>query len=483
VTTTTDSFDIARKMILAPSGLDEDRVASVLGSVMGYSVDYADLYFQLSRDESWSLEDGIVKDGSHSIEQGVGVRALAGEKTGFAYSDEIILPALTEASQAARAIARSGANTSVQAWRAAAGHELYMPADPLEGMADTAKVQLLEKIDAEARRLDPRVTQVMASLSASHEVVLVMASDGTVGADVRPLVRMNVSVIVEQHGRREQGYCGSGGRYGFAKFLENDRWKELVAEAVRTAIINLDAGPAPAGTMTVVLGPGWPGILLHEAIGHGLEGDFNRKGTSAFSGRIGEKVASDQCTVVDDGTLSARRGSLNIDDEGTPTQCTTLIENGVLRGYLQDKLNARLMGVKPTGNGRRESFAHMTLPRMTNTYMLAGKHDPQEILASVKKGLYCKNFGGGQVDITSGKFVFSASEAYVIEDGRLTSPVRGATLIGNGPDVLRRVSMVGNDLKLDEGVGTCGKEGQDVPVGVGQPTLRIDALTVGGTAA
>jgi TldD protein len=483
VTITTEPLDIARKTILAPSGLDEDRVANVLGSVMGYSVDYADLYFQLSRDESWSLEDGIVKDGTHSIEQGVGVRALAGEKTGFAYSDEIVLPALTEASHAARAIARSGANTSVQAWRASAGHQLYMPADPLEGMSDSDKVQLLEKVDAEARRLDPRVTQVMASLSASHEVVLVMASDGTVGADVRPLVRMNVSVIVEQHGRREQGYCGSGGRYGFTKFLENDRWKELVAEAVRTALVNLDAGPAPAGTMTVVLGPGWPGILLHEAIGHGLEGDFNRKGTSAFSGRIGEKVASDQCTVVDDGTLSARRGSLNIDDEGTPTQCTTLIENGVLRGYLQDKLNARLMGVKPTGNGRRESFAHMTLPRMTNTYMLAGQHDPQEILASVKKGLYCKNFGGGQVDITSGKFVFSASEAYLIEDGRLTSPVRGATLIGNGPDVLRRVTMVGNDLKLDEGVGTCGKEGQDVPVGVGQPTLRIDGLTVGGTAA
>ncbi|HEU4654765.1 MAG TPA: metalloprotease TldD [Steroidobacteraceae bacterium] len=483
MTITTESLDIARRTILAPSGLDEDRVANVLGTVMGYSVDYADLYFQLSRDESWSLEDGIVKDGTHSIEQGVGVRALAGEKTGFAYSDEIVLPALTEASHAARAIARSGANTSVQAWRASTGHQLYMAADPLEGMSDAAKVKLLEKIDAEARRLDPRVTQVMASLSASHEVVLVMASDGTVGADVRPLVRKNVSVIVEQHGRREQGYCGSGGRYEFTKFLESDRWKELVAEAVRTAIINLDAGPAPAGTMTVVLGPGWPGILLHEAIGHGLEGDFNRKGTSAFSGRIGEKVASEQCTVVDDGTLGSRRGSLNIDDEGTPTQCTTLIENGVLRGYLQDKLNARLMGVKPTGNGRRESFAHMTLPRMTNTYMLAGQHDPQEILASVKKGLYCKNFGGGQVDITSGKFVFSASEAYLIEDGKLTSPVRGATLIGNGPDVLRRVSMVGNDLKLDEGVGTCGKEGQDVPVGVGQPTLRVDGLTVGGTAA
>ncbi len=474
---------IARQSILVPSGLDEDRIAGVLGTIMGYSVDYADLYFQLSREESWSLEDGIVKDGSYSIEQGVGVRALAGEKTGFAYSDEIILPALTEASHAARAIARSGASTSVQAWKSSAGHQLYAPFDPLDGLSDTDKVKLLESVDALARRLDPRVTQVMASLSGAYDIVLVMASDGTMAADVRPLVRMNVSVIVEQHGRREQGYCGSGGRYEFARFLENERWQELVQEAVRSALVNLEAEPAPAGTMTVVLGPGWPGVLLHEAIGHGLEGDFNRKGTSAFTGRIGEMVASDQCTVVDDGTLSARRGSLNVDDEGTPTQCTTLIENGVLRGYLQDKLNARLMGVAPTGNGRRESFAHMTLPRMTNTYMLAGKYDPLEIIGSVKKGLYCKNFGGGQVDITSGKFVFSASEAYLIENGKLGAPVRGATLIGNGPDVLRRVSMVGSDLKLDEGVGTCGKEGQDVPVGVGQPTLRVDGLTVGGTGA
>jgi TldD protein len=349
-------------------------------------------------------------------------------------------------------------------------------------MSDADKVRLLEQIDIEARRIDPRVKQVMASLSGSHEVVMVMSSDGTMAADVRPLVRMNVSVIVEQNGRREQGYAGTGGRYAFKRFVEGDRWKELVREAVRGALVNLDAAPAPAGSMTVVLGPGWPGILLHEAIGQGLEGDFNRKGTSAFSGRIGEQVASEQCTVVDDGTLGSRRGSLNIDDEGTPTQCTTLIENGILRGYLQDKLNARLMGVKPTGNGRRESFAHMTLPRMTNTYMLAGQYDPQEIIGSVKKGLYCQNFGGGQVDITSGKFVFSASEAYLIENGKLTTPVRGATLIGNGPDVLRRVSMVGNDLKLDEGVGTCGKEGQDVPVGVGQPTLKIEGLTVGGTA-
>ncbi len=480
---TSSALDIARQSILSPSGLDEDRIANVLGSVMGYSVDYADLYFQLSREESWSLEDGIVKDGAHNIEQGVGVRALAGEKTGFAYSDEIVLPALTEASLAARAIARSGSNSSLQAWHASTGHQLYLPVDPLDGMNDVDKVKLLERIDIEARRLDPRVKQVMASLSGSHEVVLVMASDGTVGADVRPLVRLNVSVIVEQDGRREQGYCGTGGRYAFSRFLENDRWKEQVNEAVRGALVNLEAVPAPAGTMTVVLGPGWPGVLLHEAIGHGLEGDFNRKGTSAFSGRIGELVASEECTVVDDGTLASRRGSLNIDDEGTPTQCTTLIENGVLRGYLQDKLNARLMGVRPTGNGRRESFAHMTLPRMTNTYMLAGKHDPKDIIGSVKKGLYCHNFGGGQVDITSGKFVFSASEAYLIEDGKLTAPVRGATLIGNGPDVLRRVSMVGNDLKLDEGVGTCGKEGQDVPVGVGQPTLRVDGLTVGGTSA
>jgi TldD protein len=475
-------LDVARQAILAPSGLDDDRIASVLGSVMGYSVDYADLYFQLSREESWSLEDGIVKDGSHSIEQGVGVRALSGEKTGFAYSDEIVLPALTEASLAARAIARSGANKSMQAWRSTTGHQLYLPFDPLEGLSDTDKVQLLERVDREARRIDPRVTQVMASLSGAHEVVLVMASDGTVAADVRPLVRMNVSVIVEKDGRREQGYAGIGGRYGFAKFLENDRWKELVHEAVRSGLVNLDAVPAPAGTMTVVLGPGWPGVLLHEAVGHGLEGDFNRKGTSAFSGRIGEQVASELCTIVDDGTLGSRRGSLNIDDEGVPTQCTTLIENGILRGYMQDKLNARLMGVAPTGNGRRESFAHMTMPRMTNTYMLAGKHDPQEIIGSVQKGLYCRNFGGGQVDITSGKFVFSASEAYLIENGKLGAPVRGATLIGNGPEVMRRVSMVGNDLKLDEGVGTCGKEGQDIPVGVGQPTLRIDGLTVGGTA-
>jgi TldD protein len=476
------ALDVARNLILEPAGLDETRLEHVLGTVMGSAVDYGDLYFQLSRDESWALEDGIVKEGAHSIEQGVGVRALAGDKTGFAYSDEILLPALNEASRAARAIARSGGNGAVAARSAVSGHRLYLPVDPLAGISDTDKVHLLELVDIEARRLDPRVTQVMASLAGVHEVVMVLASDGTVAADVRPLVRMNVSVLVEQNGRREQGYCGAGGRYEFTRFLQGDRWKTLVQEAVRSALVNLEAAPAPAGTMTVVLGPGWPGVLLHEAVGHGLEGDFNRKGTSAFAGRIGQQVASPLCTVVDDGALGSRRGSLNVDDEGTPTQCTTLIENGVLRGYLQDKLNARLMGVRPTGNGRRESFAHVTLPRMTNTYMLNGPHDPEEIIASVPKGLYCRNFGGGQVDITSGKFVFSASEAYLIENGKITTPVRGATLIGNGPDVLTRVSMVGNDLKLDDGVGTCGKEGQDVPVGVGQPTLRVDGLTVGGTA-
>jgi len=476
-----DPLDVARAALLGPAELDENRVASVLGDVMGHAVDYSDIYFQLTREESWALEDGIVKDGAHSIEQGVGVRALAGEKTGFAYSDEVMLPALLEAAHAARAISRSGAGGAVQAWHATGGRRLYSAVDPVETMADDDKVKLLEQIDREARALDSRITQVMASLSASHDTVLVMASDGTLAGDVRPLVRLNVSVIIEQDGRREQGYAGGGGRFAYTEFLASERWRLLVKEAVRTAQVNLEAVPAPAGTMMVVLGAGWPGVLLHEAVGHGLEGDFNRKGTSAFSGRIGQQVAARGVTIVDDGTLAARRGSLNIDDEGTPTQCTTLIEDGILRGYLQDKLNARLMGVKPTGNGRRESFAALTLPRMTNTYMLPGQHAPEEIIASVDKGLYCRNFGGGQVDITSGKFVFSASEAYLIENGRITRPVKGATLIGNGPEVMTRVSMVGNDLKLDDGVGTCGKEGQEVPVGVGQPTLRVDALTVGGT--
>jgi TldD protein len=476
-----DPLDIARAALFAPAELDENRVARVLGDVMGYAVDHADVYFQATREESWSLEDGIVKDGAHSIDQGVGVRALAGEKTGFAYSDEIVLPALMEAAHAARAISRAGAAGSLQAWHATGGRRLYLPIDPVETLGDPAKVELLEAIDREARALDSRITQVMASLAASHDTILVMASDGTLAADVRPLVRLNVSVIIEHDGRREQGYAGGGGRFAYTEFLASERWRQLVREAVRTAQVNLEAVPAPAGTMNVVLGSGWPGVLLHEAVGHGLEGDFNRKGTSAFSGRIGQQVAAAGVTVVDDGTLTARRGSLNVDDEGTPTQCTTLIENGILRGYLQDKLNARLMGVKPTGNGRRESFAHLTMPRMTNTYMLPGQHAPEEIIASVDKGLYCRNFGGGQVDITSGKFVFSASEAYLIENGKLGAPVKGATLIGNGPDVMTRITMVGNDLKLDDGVGTCGKEGQDVPVGVGQPTLRVDGITVGGT--
>jgi TldD protein len=478
---TSDSLSMARELILRPGGLDDSRLDRVFGEVLRHSVDFADLYFQLSREESWSLEDGIVKDGSASIEQGVGVRALAGEKTGFAYSDEIVLPALEEASRAARAIAVQGGDRRVQAWQPKTGHQLYLPTDALSSLRDEEKVAWLERVDRETRKLDPRVVQVMASVAAIHEVVLIANSQGELSADVRPLVRFNVSVIVEQNGRREQGYAGAGGRYSLAELVADDRPLTLGREAVRQALVNLEAIPAPAGTMTVVLGPGWPGVLLHEAIGHGLEGDFNRKGTSAFANRIGERVATEACTVVDDGTISRRRGSLNIDDEGTPTQCTTLIENGILKGYLQDKLNARLTGSQPTGNGRRESFAHVTLPRMTNTYMRPGPHSPEEIISSVERGIYAVNFGGGQVDITSGKFVFSASEAYAIENGKLGAPLKGATLIGNGPDVLTRVSMVGNDLKLDDGVGTCGKEGQSVPVGVGQPTLRIDALTVGGT--
>ncbi|MBP6513899.1 MAG: metalloprotease TldD [Steroidobacteraceae bacterium] len=476
-----DALAFARGGLLDPAGLDEGGLTRTLGTLLGHAVDYGDLYFQSSREEHWSLEDGIVKDGTYSVEQGVGVRAIAGERTGFAYSDEISAEALTEAARAARAIADHGGTTGPRGFVVPASRALYTPVDPLATMADADKVALLGRIDRETRAIDPRVRQVMASLAAVHEVVLVAASDGAYAADVRPLTRVNVSVIVEQDGRREQGYAGAGGRYGLDELVSSGKPMQVAREAVRQALVNLEAVPAPAGPMTVVLGPGWPGVLLHEAIGHGLEGDFNRKGTSAFSNRIGQSVASPLCTVVDDGTLARRRGSLNVDDEGTPTQCTTLIENGILRGYLQDKLNARLMGVKPTGNGRRESFAHTTMPRMTNTYMLPGPHEHDEILRSVKKGLYAVNFGGGQVDITSGKFVFSASEAYLIEDGRITTPVKGATLIGNGPDVLTRVSMVGNDLKLDEGVGSCGKEGQTVPVGVGQPTLRVDGLTVGGT--
>ncbi len=480
---TTDTLALARQQLLAPAGLGDDALHQTLACLLGHAIDGGDLYFQQRRAESWGLEDGQVKSASHAIQQGVGVRAVSGEKTGFAYSDEIVLPALLEAATAARAIVRHGGDARLPVWHSAQRPALYEPLDPLETLSADAKVHLLETVDAEARRQDPRVTQVMVSLAAVRDTILVVGSDGTLAGDMRPLVRLNVSVIVEHHGRREQGSSGGGGRVGYGWFLDQDRALGHAREAVRQALINLDAVPAPAGAMTVVLGPGWPGILLHEAIGHGLEGDFNRKGTSAFSGRIGERVATPLCTVVDDGTLASRRGSLNIDDEGTPTQCTTLIERGVLKGYLQDKLNARLMKTTPTGNGRRESYAHLPLPRMTNTYMLPGEHDPAEIVASVERGLYAVNFGGGQVDITSGKFVFSASEAYLIENGRITRPVKGATLIGNGPDVLTKVSVVGNDLKLDAGVGTCGKDGQSVPVGVGQPTLKIEALTVGGTQA
>ncbi len=476
-------LDLAREHLLRPTGLGESELERVLSGLLGGAIDYGDLYFELSRHESWALEDGIVREGSWHVDQGVGVRAISGDKTGFAYSDEIVLPALLDAAHAARAIARHGENGRIRAWQACQGHNLYAPADPSADLSADEKVSLLQRVDAEARRLDTRVSQVMVSLAASHDLVLVAGSDGTLVADARPLVRLNVNVIVEQDGRRESGSFGGGGRTSYGFFLEDDRALTYAREAVRQALVNLEAIPAPAGSMNVVLGPGWPGVLLHEAIGHGLEGDFNRKGTSAFSGKIGQQVAARGVTVVDNGTLPQRRGSLNVDDEGIPTQCTTLIEDGVLVGYMQDRMNARLMNMPATGNGRRESYAHLPMPRMTNTYMLAGDQAPEEIIASVDKGLYAVNFGGGQVDITSGKFVFSASEAYLIENGKVTRPVKGATLIGNGPDVLTRVSAVGNDLKLDEGVGTCGKDGQSVPVGVGQPTLRIDGLTVGGTQA
>jgi TldD protein len=476
------AFATADRTLLAPYGLDAGALNGVFGEIMTHQVDYADLYFQYGRGETWSLEEGIVKSGSFSIEQGVGVRAVSGEKTAFAYSDDISLIALEGAAAATRAIGRQGGNACAALARRGEGRALYQPDDPLGSLDAARKVALLEALERHARARDPRIKQVMASLSGEYEVVLVARSDGVMAADVRPLVRLSLQVIAEQDGRREQGSAGGGGRFDYAYFTD-ERLREYADKAVDQALLNLEARPAPAGTMTVVLGPGWPGVLLHEAIGHGLEGDFNRKGTSAFTGRIGERVAAPGVTVVDDGTLSRRRGSLNVDDEGNPTQCTVLIEDGVLKGYLQDALNARLMGVPVTGNGRRESFAHAPMPRMTNTYMLAGDKASEEIIASVKRGLYAVNFGGGQVDIVSGKFVFSASEAYVIEDGKLTYPVKGATLIGNGPDVLTRVALVGNDLSLDPGVGTCGKEGQSVPVGVGQPTLRIDGLTVGGTAS
>ncbi len=476
----TDPLNIANDILLSPSGLQLTDIDELMGRLAGNKIDYADIYFQHSRQEGWSLEDGKVKSGSRSTDQGVGLRAVSGEKTGFAYSDALNFSALEKAAEAARSISNHGGGISQIPFKARTAPALYSTADPLTSLASEDKIKLLQLVEAEARASDPRVSQVMASLASVHDVVLVARSDGEMVADVRPLIRLNITVIAEQAGRREQGSYGGGGRYGYQWLLEEDRAKSFAREAVRQALVNLDAIDSPAGTMTVVLGSGWPGILLHEAIGHGLEGDFNRKGTSAFSGRVGERVASSVCTIVDDGTIPDRRGSLSVDDEGEASQNTVLIENGILKGYMQDSLNARLTGTHSTGNGRRESYAHLPMPRMTNTYMLAGQDDPAEILSSVDSGLYAVNFSGGQVDITSGKFVFSASEAYRIEKGKLGAPVKGATLIGNGPDVLTRVSMVGNDLALDSGIGTCGKDGQSVPVGVGQPTMRIDGLTVGG---
>ncbi len=477
------NLSVARRVLLDPYGLDEAQLQRALADIFTHRVDYADLYFQYTRNEAWSLEEGIVKSGSFSIDQGVGVRAVSGDRTAFAYSDDISLPALMQAAAATRTIGRAGAGRvkvagSLQ--QSQGGRALYAPNDPLDSMTASEKVALLERIEKRARAKDPRVVQVMAGLAGEYDVMLVARSDGVIAADVRPLVRVSVTVIVEQNGRREMGNSGGGGRYAYGYFTD-DLLQQYVDEAVSSALVNLEAKPAPAGAMTVVLGPGWPGVLLHEAIGHGLEGDFNRKGSSAFSGRMGERVAAKGVTVVDDGTLPNRRGSLNLDDEGNPTQCNTLIEDGILTGYMQDTLNARLMKMPVTGNARRESYASLPMPRMTNTYMLGGDKDPQEIIASVKRGLYAVNFGGGQVDITNGKFVFSASEAYLIEDGRITAPVKGATLVGNGPESLKDVTMIGNDMRLDSGIGVCGKEGQSVPVGVGQPTLRIENMTVGGT--
>jgi TldD protein len=474
---------LAKRLLLTPFGLDESHLTRALSEIKAHQVDEADLYFQYTRSEGWSLEEGIVKTGSFSIDQGVGVRAVSGEKTAFAYSDDISEASLLDAARTVRTISSAAqkGRIKVESPKIAKARSLYSGVDPISTLDSAAKVALLGKVEKLARAKDPRVAQVMAGLASEYDVVMVARADGTLAADVRPLVRLSVTVIAEQKGRREVGSAGGGGRFGLAYF-DDAQIEKYVDEAVHAALTNLDARPAPAGEMTVVLGPGWPGILLHEAIGHGLEGDFNRKGSSAFSGRVGQRVAAKGVTVMDDGTLADRRGSLNVDDEGNTSQRTVLIEDGILKGYIQDAMNARLMGVAPTGNGRRESYAHIPMPRMTNTYMPGGDKDPQEIVASIRRGLYATNFGGGQVDITSGKFVFSASEAYWVENGKILYPVKGATIVGSGPECLKRVSMIGNDMKLDSGVGTCGKDGQSVPVGVGQPTLRIDGLTVGGTA-
>jgi TldD protein len=474
---------LGRHSLLEPSGITDRELEAVMGKILVNNVDYADLYFQSNYSESWVLEDGIIKGGSYQVDRGVGVRALSGEKTGFAYADDILLPALEQAAATASSIVKHGQERSVQAWKKTAGNELYLPVNPLPSWTEDQKINLLQKLDRYVRQLDPRIVQASISLSGEFETVLIVTSEGQLAADIRPLVRLNISVVIEQHGRRETGYYGGGGRYDYSHFDSEDSVHEFAREAVRQAALNLEAVPAPAGTMPVVLGAGWPGVLIHESMGHGLEGDFNRKGLSIYSNRIGETVASPLCTIVDNGALPERRGSLNIDDEGTPTQCTVLIEGGVLRSYMQDRRNAELMGTKSTGNGRRESYAHLPIPRMTNTYLLPGKSVPEEVIASVEKGIYAANLGGGQVDITSGKFVFSTSEAYLIEKGKITTPVKGATLIGNGPDILNKITMVANDLKLDSGIGICGKDGQSVPVGVGMPTVRVDGLTVGGTSS
>ncbi|CAI0903268.1 protease TldD [Serratia entomophila] len=480
------SLTFVSEQLLAANKLSHQDLYNVLGQLAERRLDYADLYFQSSYHEAWVIEDGIIKDGSYNIDQGVGVRAVSGEKTGFAYADQITLNALQQSAQAARSIVRDSGNGRAHTLGEIRHQALYPLLDPLQSLPREEKIALLHRVDQAARAADKRVQEVNASITGVYEQVLVAATDGTLAADVRPLVRLSVSVLVEQDGKRERGSSGGGGRFGYDYFLESVegevRADAYAKEAVRMALVNLTAVAAPAGNMPVVLGAGWPGVLLHEAVGHGLEGDFNRRGTSVFSGQMGQLVASELCTVVDDGTLQGRRGSLAIDDEGVPGQYNLLIENGVLKGYMQDKLNARLMGVAPTGNGRRESYAHLPMPRMTNTYMLAGKSTPEEIIASVEYGLYAPNFGGGQVDITSGKFVFSTTEAYLIENGRITKPVKGATLIGSGIEAMQQISMVGNDLALDKGVGVCGKEGQSLPVGVGQPTLKLDTLTVGGTA-
>jgi TldD protein len=477
---------LATDQLLTPAGLTQTDLDTALAELMAHRLDLGELYFQHTRTESWAMEDGKVKDGAFSVDRGVGVRAVTGDKTGFAYADSIELPALLEAARAARGIARRGGGSqpalALSAQSRVAAQARFAAINPIPGLDERAKVELLRRVEDVARRADPRVVEVNVRLSCNSDTSLVVSSDGVMAADIRPLIRLDVSVIVAHNARRERGSYGGGGRHSLDWLLQNDRCLEFPREAVRMALVNLEAIDAPAGAMPVVLGPGWPAVLLHEAVGHGLEGDFNRKGTSAYANRIGEQVASRCCTVVDDGTLADRRGSLTVDDEGTPTQRTVLIENGILKGYLQDKLNARLMNTSSTGNARRQSYAHMPMPRMTNTFMLAGKSDPAEIIASVKKGIYAVNFGGGQVDITSGRFVFSSTEAYMIENGKVTQPLRGATLIGNGPDVMNKVSMVGTDLALDNGVGVCGKDGQSVPVGVGQPTLLIDEVTVGGTA-